>query len=101
MTENIIIAKTFNSYFESITDSLGLFNWPLQSDNPIKKCKILLKNNLLSDKATAEEIPVNLLKIVKFAFFELTNCINEAIRNKVSRFLKTIWYNTSVQNTWP
>ena len=30
LTENIKIAKTFNSYFESITDSLELFDWPLQ-----------------------------------------------------------------------
>ena len=29
-TENIKIAKTFNSYFESVTDSLELFDWPLQ-----------------------------------------------------------------------
>ena len=30
LTENIKIAKTFNSYFESVTDSLELFDWPLQ-----------------------------------------------------------------------
>ena len=30
LTENINIAKTFNSYFESVTDSLELFDWPLQ-----------------------------------------------------------------------
>ena len=30
LTENIKIAKTFNSYFKSVTDSLELFDWPLQ-----------------------------------------------------------------------
>ena len=32
LTENIKIAKTFNSYFESVTDSLELFDWPLRSN---------------------------------------------------------------------
>ena len=31
LTENIKIAKTFNSYF-LVTDSLELFDWPLQSN---------------------------------------------------------------------
>ena len=43
LTENTKIAKTFNSHFESITFSLELFHWPLQSNIPIGKCKILLK----------------------------------------------------------
>ena len=30
LTENIKIAKTFNLYFEPITDSLVLFDWPFQ-----------------------------------------------------------------------
>ena len=32
LTENIYIAKIFNSYFESVTDSLELFGWPLKSN---------------------------------------------------------------------
>ena len=34
--------------------------------------------SLPSDKATAGEIPINVLKN---CFFDLTNCINKAIRN--------------------
>ena len=37
--------------------------------------------SLPSDKATAEEIPVNVLKNSEICFFDLTNCVNEAIRN--------------------
>ena len=37
--------------------------------------------SLPSDKATAEEIPVTVLKNSENCFFDLTNCINEAIRN--------------------
>ena len=34
-----------------------------------------------SDKTTVGEIPVNVLKNCENCFFDLTNCINEAIRN--------------------
>ena len=37
--------------------------------------------SLPSDKATAGEIPINVLKNCENCFFDLTNCINEAIRN--------------------
>ena len=37
--------------------------------------------SLPSDKATAGEIPVNVLKNCENCFFDLTNCINEAIIN--------------------
>ena len=41
------------------------------------------------DKATAGEIPVNALKNGENCFFDLTNCINEAIRsNKFPDSLK-------------
>ena len=36
--------------------------------------------SLPSDKATAGEIPVNVLKNCENCFFDLTNCIDEAIR---------------------
>ena len=113
LTENMKIAKTFNSYFKSVTDSVELFDWPLQPNvfcdkvqNIIKrfsnhpsiikiKHKFKLKKkfsfqcvseatvkkvvkSLPSDKATAGEIPINVLKN---CFFDLTNCINKAIRN--------------------
>ena len=45
--------------------------------------------SLPSDKATAGEIPVNALKNCGNCFFDLTNCINEAIRNnKFPDFVK-------------
>ena len=37
--------------------------------------------SLPSDKATARDIPVNVLKDCDNCFFDLTNCINEAIGN--------------------
>ena len=37
--------------------------------------------SLLSNKATAGEIPVNVLKNSEICFFDLSNCINEAIKN--------------------
>ena len=97
LTENIKIAKTFNLYFESVTDSLELFDWPLQSNISYDKVQNIVKsffnyssiikikhkyklnkklsfqcvseatvrkvvNSLPSDKATAGEISVNVLK---------------------------------------
>ena len=45
--------------------------------------------NLLADKATAGEIPANVLTSSEICFFDLTNCINEVIRNnKFHDFLK-------------
>ena len=37
--------------------------------------------NLPSDKAPAGDIPVNALQNSEICFFDLTNCINEAITN--------------------
>ena len=39
-------------------------------------------NNLSSNKAAGGEIPLKILKEWDFSFHFLTNCINEAIRNK-------------------
>ena len=45
--------------------------------------------NLLSDKATAGEIPIDMLKNSEFCFNELTKCINKAFNeNKFSDTLK-------------
>ena len=99
LIENNNIAKTFNSLFETVTDSLNLFNWPSKvyvcnytvqgiilnfSKHPsilkIKE-KIQLSKTLPSDKASAGEIPIKVLKESKFCFLELTNCINESLGN--------------------
>ena len=116
LTERIKIAKTFNSYFESVTISLELFDRPFQSNIFYGKVQNIIKSfsnhpsiikinhkfklnkkfsfycvseatvrkvvkSLPSDKATAGEIPINVLKNCENCFFDLTNCINEAIRN--------------------
>ena len=44
LTGNIKIAKPFNSYFESISDSLELFDWSLQSNISDGKEQNILKN---------------------------------------------------------
>ena len=101
LPENIKMAKTFNSYFELITDSLQLFDWTSQLNTSDDKVQDVVKNfsnhpsiikikqklkskkkfsfqcvseatfskfvkNMLLDKATAGEIPVNVteLKII-------------------------------------
>ena len=43
LTKSIKIAKTFNSYFESVTDSFGLFGWSLQSNISYDKMQNMLK----------------------------------------------------------
>ena len=121
MTDNNKIAKTsFNSFFETVTDSLHLFS----SSSKVKVCddqvqgiilnfsnhpsilKIKEKfqlnkrfsfqhvsettvrkvvKNLPSDKVSAGEIPIKILKESTFCFPELTNCINESLTNNKFR----------------
>ena len=116
LTENMRIAKTFNTYFASVTDPYELFDWPLQSNISYDKVQSIIKSfsnhpsiikikhkfklnkrfsfqcvseatlrkvvkSLPSDKATAGETPVNVLKNSENCFFDFTNCINEAITN--------------------
>ena len=124
LSENNKIAKSFNTYFESVTDSLNVSEWigePVNSNDKIEqiiaklskypsilkieqKVKInrklsfqfvsedTVKNvvkNLPSDKATAGEIPVDILKNSEFCFSELTKCINKAFtENKFPDTLK-------------
>ena len=124
ISENNKIAKTFNTYFEIVTDSLNLFEWIGESVNSNDKIEQILfkfskhpsilkikqkvkinskfsfqsvsedtvKNvvkNLLSDKATAGEIPVDILENSEFCFSELTKCINQAFNeNKFPDTLK-------------
>ena len=47
LTETMKIAKTFNSYFKSVTDSLELFDSHFSQMSPVTKCKILLKGFLI------------------------------------------------------
>ena len=110
------MTKTFNLYFKSVTDSLELFDWSLQSNGSCDELQNIIKRfsnhpsiikikdkiklnkkfsfqrvseatvrkvvkNLPSDKATAGEIPNNILKNCENCFFGLINCINKAIRN--------------------
>ena len=44
LTENMKIAKTFNSYFKSVTDSFELFDWPLQSNVSCHKVQNITKS---------------------------------------------------------
>ena len=44
LTENMKIAKTFNSYFASVTDSLELFDWPLQPYVSCDKVQNIIKS---------------------------------------------------------
>ena len=116
MTENNKIAKAFNSFFETVTDSLNLFSWSSKikvcddkvqgiilnfSNHPsilkIKEKFQLNKRfsyqhvseatvrkvvkNFPSDKVSAGEIPIKILKESTFCFPELTNCINESLTN--------------------
>ena len=92
MTENNNIAKTFNSFFETITDSLNLFSWSSKINvcddkvqgiihNFSKTILVFLKSrkkfnltndflstvrkvvkDLPSDKLSASEIPIKTLK---------------------------------------
>ena len=115
LTENNKIAKTFNSFFEAVTDSLNLFSWSSKvkvcdgkvqriilnfSNHPSIKIKEKFQlnkrfsfqhvseatvrkvvKNLPSDKVSAGEIPIKILKESTFCFPELTNCINESLTN--------------------
>ena len=124
VSENYKVAKTFNTYFKSVTDSLKRFEWIGESFNSndkieqimakfskhpsIVKIKQKVKINrkfsfqsvsedtvknvvkrLPSDKASAGEIPVDILKNSDFCFSELTKCINKAFNeNKFPDTLK-------------
>ena len=115
LLKNKKIADVFNSYFDSVTDSLDLFSWSTQTDNKntdalqnilkrfhnhprLIKIKQLVNNQakfsfqpvsvytvkeviegLPSNKATAGEIPIKVLKESGITFEYLTSCVDEAI----------------------
>ena len=125
LTENNKIVKTFNSFFEKVTDSLNLFSWSLKvkiSDDKIQgiipnfsndpsiliiREKVQLNKrfsfqhvcgatvskvvkNLPSDKASAGEIPIKILKERKFRIPELTDCIDKSLKKQqTSIYIKT------------
>ena len=129
VSENHKIAKIFHIYFESVTDSLNLFQWIGESNNSngkieqimgkfskhpnilkIKKksqnkqkilipvcfwgyCKEFCENSP-SGKATAAEIPVDILKNSEFCFSELTKFVNNAFNEKT--FSDTLKLSTIV-----
>ena len=88
MTKCKILSKVFpiilvllkSSYYQSIIkikfNLSNKFSFQWASEATDRK----LVKSVPSDKATAGEIPVNVLKTSEF-FFYLTNCMNEAIRN--------------------
>ena len=123
VSENNKIAKTFNTYFKSVTNSLSFFEWigaSVNSNDKIEqiiakfskhpsilkiKQKVKINRKLSfqpvsedtakyvvksfpSDKATAREIPVHILKTSEFCFSELTKCIIKAFNeNKFPNIL--------------
>ena len=65
LTEKMKIAKTFNSYFKSVTDSLELFDWPLQSNVFCEKVQNdCLSHDLLIAKLKEYELDVGSLNFL-------------------------------------
>ena len=97
LTENNKIAKTFSSFFETVSQGIILnfsnhpsilkikekfqlnkrFSFQHVSEVTVRK----VVKNLPSDKVSAGEIPIKILKESAFCFPELTNCINESLTN--------------------
>ena len=81
LTENMKIAKTFNSYFESVTDSLELFDWPLQSNISYDKVQNIIKS--FSNHPSIIKIKHKFKLNKKFSF----QCVSEATIRKVVKSL--------------
>ena len=81
LTENIKIAKTFNSHFESITDSLELFDWPLQANFYYNKVQNIIKS--FSNHSSIIKIKHKFKLNKNFSF----QCVSEAIVRKVVKSL--------------
>ena len=115
LTENNKIAKTFNSFFETVTDSLNLFSWSSKvkvcddkvqgiilnfSNHPsILKIKETFQLNKrfsfqhvseVTVRKVAKNLPSDKISAgeITFCFPELTNCINESLTN--NKFLDTL-----------
>ena len=77
-----IFVKNFSSHPSIIKfkDKFKLskkFSFQCVSETTVRKAV----ENVPSDKTTAAEIPINVLKNSEIIFLDLTNCINEALRN--------------------
>ena len=81
LTENMKIFKTFNSYFESITDSLELFYWPLQSNVSCDKVQNIIKS--FSNHPSIIKIKRKLKLNKKLSF----QCVSKATVTKVVKSL--------------
>ena len=83
LTENMKIAKqkTFNSYFESVTDSLKLFDWRLQSNISYDKVQNIIKS--FSNHPSIIKMKYILKLNKKFSF----QCVSEATIRKVMKGL--------------
>ena len=81
LPENIKMAKTFNSYFELITDSLQLFDWTSQLNTSDDKVQDVVKN--FSNHPSIIKIKQKLKSKKKFSF----QCVSEAT---VSKFVKNM-----------
>ena len=81
LTENIKIAKTFNSYFESVTDSLELLGWPLQLNIYYEKVQNIITSFSRHPSIIKIKHKFNLNK--KFSF----QCVSEATVRKVIKSL--------------
>ena len=66
LTENMKIVKTFNSYFVSVTDSLELFDWPLQSNVSCDKVQNIIKSFSNYPSITRIKHKFKLNKIILF-----------------------------------
>ena len=73
------IAKTFNSYFKSVTDSLKLFDWPHQSNVSCDKKQIIIKS--FSNHPSIIKIKHKLKLNRKFSF----QCVSEATVKKLRK----------------
>ena len=81
LTENMKIAKTFSTYFASVTDSLELFDWPLQSNISYGKVQNIIKSFFNHPSIIKIKPKFKLNK--KFSF----QCVSEAKVRKVVKSL--------------
>ena len=81
MIESIKIAKTLNSYFESVTDFLELFDWPLQLNFSHDKVQNITTS--FSNHPSVIKIKHKFKLNKKFSF----QCISEATVRKVVKIL--------------
>ena len=81
LTEKMKITKTFNSYFKSVTDSLELFDWPLQSNVSCDKMQNIIKR--FSNHPSIIKIKHKFKLKKKFSF----QCVSEATVRKFVKIL--------------